>query len=55
MTCRRKTKSERELVADICKVFTNYCKEKVCKECKYKGSQSCLIDYLADILGEYEY
>ena len=51
MTCRRKTKSERELVADINKTFTKYCKsQKDCFDCKYNHSSSCVMDYLADLL-----
>ena len=54
MTCRRKTKSERELVADIDKVFTKYCKsQEFCSECKYLHSSKCITDYLADLLNKY--
>ena len=34
MTCRRKTKSSRELVADIHKTFTIFCKANECNKCK---------------------
>ena len=54
MTCRRKTKSERELVADITKTFLKYCKsQEYCKECKYTHSSSCIMDYLADLMTKY--
>ena len=46
MTCRRKTKSERELVADITKTFTKYSNtQNGCFDCKYKHSSSCVRDY----------
>ena len=35
MTCRRKTKKERELVADIHKLCNLYCSQHECYECKY--------------------
>ena len=54
MTCRRKTKSERELVADITKTFTKYCNsQNGCFDCKYKHSSSCVMDYLADLVNKY--
>ena len=54
MTCRRKTKSERELVADITKTFLKYCKsQEYCKECKYTHSSSCIMGYLADLVNKY--
>ena len=50
MTCRRKTCNERALVADIRKTFTVFCKNTECNECKYKGSDNCVIDYVVDLL-----
>ena len=51
MTCRRKTKSERELVADINKAFLSFCKTRECKDCEYnKGYINCKIAYIADLL-----
>ena len=51
MTCRRKTKSERELVADINKIFTKYCgSQNSCDTCKYQNYNKCVIEYLKDLL-----
>ena len=51
MTCRRKTKSERELVADINKTFTKYCgSQNSCNTCKYQNYNECVIEYLKDLL-----
>ena len=51
MTCRRKTKSERELVADINKTFTKYCgSQSSCDTCKYQNYNECVIEYLKDLL-----
>ena len=51
MTCRRKTKSERELVADINKTFTKYCgSQSSCNTCKYQNYNECVIEYLKDLL-----
>ena len=51
MTCRRKTKSERELVADINKTFTKYCgSQSSCDTCKYQDYNKCVIEYLKDLL-----
>ena len=51
MTCRRKTKSERELVADINKTFTKYCgSQNSCDTCKYQNYNECVIEYLKDLL-----
>ena len=54
MGCRRKTKTERELVADIRKTFTKLCEKKNCMECDYKHSSSCIMDYVVDLLEKYE-
>ena len=54
MTCRRKTKSERELVADINKAFLSFCKTRECRDCEYnKGYLNCKIAYIADLLNKY--
>ena len=51
MTCRRKAKSERELVADINKTFTKYCgSQSSCDTCKYQNYNECVIEYLKDLL-----
>ena len=50
MTCRRKTKSERELAADIRKTFTKFCDKSNCIVCDYKRSSNCMIDYIVDLL-----
>ena len=41
MTCRRKTKSERELVADIHKTFTVFCKDQCCRDCEKHCAYRC--------------
>ena len=54
MACRRKTKSEHELVADINKAFTKHCKsQESCVECAYAYSHNCIADYLADLVNKY--
>ena len=51
MACRRKIKSERELVADINKTFTKYCEsQNSCDTCKYQNYNECVIEYLKDLL-----
>ena len=50
MTCRRKTKSERELVADINKAFLGFCKARECRDCEYQNYNECIIEYLKDLL-----
>ena len=50
MTCRRKTCSERALVADIRKTFSVYCNNHECAECNYKGSTDCVKAYVVDLL-----
>ena len=55
MTCRRKTKSERELVADINKAFLSFCKARECRDCGYnKGYLNCKIAYITDLLNKYK-
>ena len=55
MTRRRKTKSERELVADINKAFLSFCKSRECRDCEYnKGYLNCKIAYIADLLNKYK-
>lgn len=52
MTCRRKTKKERELVADIHKLFGTFCNQsRVCWECEFKDENNCIkayVNYLLD-------
>ena len=51
MACRRKAKSERELVADINKTFMKYCgSQNSCDTCKYQNYNECVIEYLKDLL-----
>ena len=50
MTCRRKTKTERELIADIRKTFEKFCNKNNCMECDYKHSGNCMIDYIVDLI-----
>ena len=50
MTCRRKTCSERALVADIMKTFNIYCNNHECEECDYKDEINCVKAYIADLL-----
>lgn len=55
MSCRRKTKSERELLADINKVFQKFCAKRDCIDCPYRHAHDCKIDYLIDLIEkEYE-
>lgn len=52
---RRKTKTQRELVADINKSFGIHCQYTECKDCKYleyRGVGKCKLAYVADLLGE---
>lgn len=53
MACRRKTKSERELVADIHKTFDKFCKKKECRNCPYKDVPYCVRAYINDLLNMY--
>ena len=52
MTCRRKTKTERELVADIHKTFRVFCQKRECWECPYGYSHNCKQDYVLDLLAK---
>lgn len=54
MGCRRKLKKERELVADIGKTFKNFCHQQDCRDCPYRHSEDCLIDYIKDLLQKYD-
>ena len=54
MTCRRKTKTERELAADIRKTFEKFCNKNYCLKCQYKYSDSCIMDYVVDLLDKYK-
>lgn len=54
MACRRKTKSERELVADINKTFDKFCKKKECCNCPYKDVRYCVKAYVNDLLDMYQ-
>ena len=54
MTCRRKTKTERELAADIRKTFEKFCDKNECMSCIYMLSYDCIIDYLVDLLDKYK-
>ena len=50
MTCRRKTKTTRELLADINKAFFVFCRSNSCKKCKYKSSSDCRLDWVIELL-----
>ena len=50
MTCRRKTKTTRELLTDINKAFTIFCKSNCCQKCKYKSSSDCRLDWVIELL-----
>ena len=50
MNSRRKTKSERELIADIHKTFNIFCKSNCCQKCKYKSSSDCRLDWVIELL-----
>ena len=53
MTCRRKTKGERELVADINKAFLSFCKIRECRDSEYnKGYLNCKGAYISDLLNK---
>lgn len=55
MTCRRKTKKERELVADLHKTFGIFCKKNnSCLNCKYIKSPNCFKSYVNDLLEKEE-
>ena len=55
MTCRRKTKKERELVADIHKLFGTFCTpNKVCWECEFKNEKNCVKAYVNKLLDKEE-
>lgn len=55
MACRRKTKKERELVADIRKLFGVFCNSHTtCLDCDYKDSRNCVKAYLSDLLDKEE-
>lgn len=51
---RRKLKKERELVADINKVFRNFCDKLNCRDCPYKDSDDCRLDYINDLINKVE-
>ena len=50
MGCRRKLKKERELVADINKVFRNFCDKMNCRDCPYINADDCKIEYIKELL-----
>lgn len=50
MGCRRKTKTERELVADINKAFLKFCYGKRCADCKFGNSYDCKLEYIKELL-----
>ena len=47
---RRKTKTERELVADIHKTFTKFCNKNSCVNCRYNYTDKCEIEYIKELL-----
>lgn len=50
MGCRRKTKTERELVADINKTFSKFCNRNSCVNCKFNNSDDCKLEYIKELL-----
>ncbi|WP_288710041.1 hypothetical protein [uncultured Clostridium sp.] len=62
MTCRRKTKGERELIADINKRFKVFCNESYdlyvagCMNCDldFASEESCKIQYIKMLMGKDE-
>lgn len=62
MACRRKTKGERELIADINKRFKVFCNESYdpegvgCMKCEldFEDEESCEIQYIKMLLGKDE-
>ena len=50
VVCRRKTKTERELVADIHKTFQVFCHKQECWDCPYAGKHDCVLEYVKDLL-----
>ena len=50
MNSRRKSKTTRELLADINKTFTIFCKSNCCQKCKYKSSSDCRLDWIIELL-----
>lgn len=55
MTCRRKTKKERELVADIHKLFGTFCTQnRVCWECEFEHENNCIKAYVNKLLDKEE-
>lgn len=46
MPCRRKLKSERELVADVNKAIRTYCQHHDCDSCQFYHKQDCRLEYL---------
>lgn len=47
---RRKTKTERELVADINDTFRKYCNKRECSDCPYRFCEDCKIEYIKDLI-----
>lgn len=47
---RRKTKTERELVADINDAFRKFCYKQDCVDCPYRLCVDCKIEYIKDII-----
>ena len=51
MTCRRKTKKERELAADINKAYGIFCqKHSSCYGCEYDETVDCKKAYMLDLM-----
>lgn len=51
---RRKTKSERELVADINKAFDKFCARNQCRTCRFGSRRDCKLEYLKELLSLYD-
>ena len=51
MTGRRKTKTERELIADIKKAHDKFCcKHSSCRDCKYEKAKDCRLEYIKELV-----
>ena len=50
MGCRRKTKTERELVADINKTFAKFCNRNQCGTCRFRNEDDCKLEYIKELL-----
>ena len=54
MGCRRKTKTERELVADINKTFSKFCNKNQCGTCRFRNDDDCKLEYIKELLALFD-